>query len=117
MITIMPADKAFLQEIAAPEGVDALVLRGSDGLVEGHACFRLEGDTVEILSVTCDEPIMVGGMIRSILNAGDYRGAFFGFCRVPALEKELLRLEFQPVEEGWHISIAEFFRGKCPGEQ
>lgn len=116
MITIMPADKAELQALQAPAGTDALILRGSDGAVEGHTFFRLEGDTVEILSVTCDEPIMVSGMLRSVLNAGDHRGADFGFCRVESLASELRRLEFQPVEDGWRISIAEFFRGKCAGE-
>ncbi len=116
MITILPADEAFLKEINAPAGIKALVLRGSDGAIEGHALFRVDGDAVEILSVTCDEPIMVSGMIRSVLNAGEYHGANFGLCRVAALEKVLLSMEFKPVEEGWRINIAEFFRGKCAGE-
>lgn len=44
MITIMPADEAFLAEISAPAGADALVLRDSAGTVEGYALFRLAGD-------------------------------------------------------------------------
>lgn len=119
MITIMPADEAFLAEISAPAGADALVLRNSTGTVEGHALFRLAGDAVEILQVVTEEPLMTEGLIRSVLNAGDYRGAVTGICRVAALEPVLRRLEFVPDADGdgWCISIAAFFRGKCPGEK
>ena len=51
MITILPADEAFLQSIAAPEGNEAMVLRDSDGSVFGHAQFRMAGERVEVLSV------------------------------------------------------------------
>lgn len=113
----MPADKAFLDGISAPAGTDALVLRNSDGTVEGHALFRIQGDTVEILGVKAPDVLMTDGLIRSVLNAGDYRGALYGFCRNPSLEKELKHLEFQQKEDGWHISIDAFFRAPCPSEK
>lgn len=113
MITIMPADKAFLDTLGVDDGVEALVLRESDGTVSGHALFRVEGDTVELLGVTSDEPLMVDGLIRSVLNAGDYRGAVEGLCRIEALYPQLKRLEFAPAEDGWRVSLEQFFRAGC----
>ncbi len=118
MITIMPADEAFLQSINVPEGVDALVLRDSREEVTGHALFRVAGDTVEILSVVSDEPLMVDGLIRSVLNAGDYRGAQYGMCRESSLAPNLKRLEFKQTDDGFKVSLEEFFRtGGCCGEK
>ena len=116
MITIMPADEAFLTSIDCPPGADALVLRDSAGTVEGHVLFRVDENVVEVLGVECREPLMVSALIRSVLNAGDYRGATTGLCRVAALENELRRLEFRPGEDGWRVSLEEFFHGKCAGE-
>ncbi len=113
MITIMPADKAFLDSIGAGADVEALVLRESDGTVSGHALFRVEGDTVELLGVVSDEPLMVDGLIRSVLNAGDYRGAQYGLCRIESLLPHLKRLEFTPSEDGWRVSLETFFRAGC----
>ena len=113
MITIRPADKAFLEEIAAPAGADAMVLRDSDGTVFGHALFVVQGDTVEILHVQSQEPLMVEGLIRSVLNTGDCRGAVRGLCRVQVLQPVLKRLEFAPDEDGWTVSIDAFFHGDC----
>ncbi len=113
VITIMPADKAFLDSIGADAGVDALVLRESDGTVSGHALFTVTGDTVELLGVVSDEPLMVDGLIRSVLNAGDYRGAQYGLCRVESLLPHLKLLEFTPAEDGWRVSLEAFFRAGC----
>lgn len=113
MITIMPADKAFLDTLGVEDGVEALVLRESDGTVSGHALFRVMGDTVELLGVTSDEPLMVDGLIRSVLNAGDYRGATEGLCRIEAFFPQLKRLEFAPAEDGMRVSLEAFFRAGC----
>ena len=113
MITILPADKAFLDSIQAPACVDAMVLRDSTGAVTGYALFAMEGETIEVLRVQSDEPLMVDGLIRAVLNTGDCRGATMGLCRQPQLEQTLRRLEFEPADEGWQVSIAHFFRGEC----
>ena len=113
MITIRPADEAFLKEIQAPPGTDAMVLRDSGGQVTGHAIFRMAGDRVELLSVTAEEPLLVDGLIRSVLNTGDCRGAVTGLCREESLALILRRLEFEPGEEGYTVSLAKFFRGEC----
>lgn len=113
MITIRPADEAFLQSIAAPEGVDAMVLRDSDGSVFGHALFRVAGDRVEVLSVHTDLPVMAEGLVRSVLNTGDCRGATEGFCADDSLAPMLRHLEFTPVEGGYAVSLEQFFRGEC----
>lgn len=113
MITIMPADEAFLQSISAPEGADAMVLRDSGGTVDGHALFRMDGDAVEILSVQTDVPMMTEGLIRSVLNTGDCRGAVKGVCRVDSLAPVLRRLEFEEENGAWTVSIEKFFRGEC----
>lgn len=113
MITIRPADKAFLEEIKAPAGTDAMVLRDSDGSVYGHALFVMQGDTVEVLHAESAEPLLVEGLIRAVLNTGDCRGASIGLCRNVALEPLLRRLEFLPSEEGWTVSIEAFFHGDC----
>lgn len=113
MITILPADKAFLQSVAAPDGVEAMVLRDSDGTVFGHALFRVTGDRVEVLSVRTDLPVMAEGLIRSVLNAGDCRGATEGFCSDESMSAMLRHLEFQPTENGYAVSLAQFFRGEC----
>lgn len=113
MITIIPADEIFLQSVGVPEGVDALVLRDSRQEITGHALFRIDGEYVELLQVVCDDPLLVDGLIRSVLNAGDYRGALYGLCRVDSLTVHLKRLEFQPTEDGWRVSLDAFFRAGC----
>lgn len=113
MITIQPADKAFLQSVAAPDGVDAMVLRDSDGTVLGHALFSVSGDTVEILSVHTEVPLMTEGLIRSVLNTGDCRGAVTGLCRDEGLAPLLKRLEFVPGQDGYTVSIPDFLYGEC----
>lgn len=113
MITILPADEAFLHSIAAPDGVEAMVLREGDGSVFGHALFRMDGDRVEVLSVHTDLPVMAEGLIRSVLNVGDCRGAVEGFSANEELAPMLRRLEFAPVEGGYAVSLAQFFRGEC----
>ena len=113
MITILPADKAFLQSVAAPADADAMVLRDSDGAVFGHALFRMVGDRVELLSVHTELPMMAEGLIRSVLNTGDCRGATEGFCADENLAPMLRRLEFEPTEGGYAVSLEQFFRGEC----
>ena len=113
MITIQPADKAFLCDIAAPDAADAMVLRDSDGTVLGHALFTVSGDTVEILSVETDLPMMAEGLIRSVLNTGDCRGASIGLCRLESLAPMLKRLEFVPTDGGYTVSIQSFLYGEC----
>lgn len=113
MITILPADKAFLESLAAPEGVEAMVLRDSDGSVFGHSLFRMAGERVEVLSVHTDLPVMAEGLIRAVLNVGDCRGATVGFCANEALAPMLRHLEFEPVEGGYAVSLSQFFRGEC----
>ena len=113
MITICPADKAFLESVSAVDGADAMVLRDSDGRITGHGVFRVEGDTIEILSVEAEEPLLVDGIIRSILNTGDCRGAKTGICRLNELAKILCRLEFTEENGLWSVSIEKFFRGEC----
>ncbi len=113
MITIRPADKAFLESIDAPADTDAMVLRDSDGTITGHGLFRVDGDTIEVLAVQAQEPLLVDGIIRSILNTGDCRGATTGICRVAELEKVLRRLEFTEESGLWSVSIEKFFHGEC----
>lgn len=113
MITILPADKVFLQSVAAPEDAEAMVLRDSDGSVFGHALFGMAGERVELLSVHTELPVMAEGLIRSVLNAGDCRGATVGFCADETLAPMLRRLEFEPVEGGYSVSLEQFFRGDC----
>ena len=113
MITIMPADKAFLQSISAPDGADAMVLRDSSGTIDGYALFCVNGDAVEILSVETELPMMTEGLIRSVLNTGDCRGAVKGICRDGALAPILRRLEFEQENDVWTVSIEKFFRGEC----
>ena len=113
MITIQPADKAFLERVSAPADTDAMVLRDSDGTVLGYALFQVYGDTVEVLSVQTDEPLMTEGLIRSVLNTGDCRGAKTGLCRIEELASLLKRLEFIPQEDGYTVSIQAFLYGEC----
>lgn len=113
MITILPADKDFLQSIAAPADADAMVLRDGDGAVFGHALFRMAGDRVELLSVHTELPMMAEGLIRSVLNTGDCRGATEGFCTDENLAPMLRRLEFEPTEGGYAVSLEQFFHGEC----
>ena len=113
MITILPADKALCEQLGVPADREAMVLRDSDGHITGHAVFAVSGDRVELFSVAAEEPLLVDGLIRSVLNAGDYRGAAFGLCRDAALAPILRRLEFEATEEGYLVSLAHFFRGDC----
>lgn len=113
MITILPADKSFLDSVAAPFGTDAMVLRDAENTVEGYALFRIEGDTVEILRVEATEPLMKDGLIRAVLNTGDCRGATIGLCREESLALLLERLEFEKKTDAWVISIDRFFHEEC----
>ena len=113
MITIMPADKAFLQSIEAPLGTDAMVLRDSGGSVDGYALFRVEGEVIEILRVETSLPMMTEGLIRAVLNTGDCRGAVTGICRDSALGTVLSHLEFKEQDGVWCVLIENFFHGEC----
>lgn len=113
MITILPADKTVLQQLGVPAGREAMVLRDSDGRITGHATFTVTGDIVELLTVTAEEPLLVDGLIRAVLNTGDYRGAVTGLCRDESLSLTLRRLEFVAGEDGYTVSLASFFRGDC----
>ncbi len=113
MITIQPADKAFLESVCAPADSDAMVLRDNSGEVFGYALFRMLGDTVEVLSVHTDEPLMTEGLIRSVLNTGDCRGAVTGLCRDTALAPILKRLEFVESDAGYTVCIQDFLYGEC----
>lgn len=116
MITILPADEAFLQEIQAPAGTDAMVLRDKDGTVFGHALFQVSGEEIEILQVETNMPLMTEALIRAVLNTGDCRGAVTGVCREEALADVLKRLEFRKKAERYEVSIDAFFRSGCHGE-
>ena len=113
MITILPADKAFLDSIAAPTGADAMVLRDSDGTVFGHALFTVVGDAVEVLAVHTEMPVMAEGLIRSVLNTGDCRGATVGICRDESLAPLLRPLEFEPKDGVYTDSVQAFLYGDC----
>ena len=111
MITILPADEAFLREVNAPADAEAMVLREKDGTVFGHALFRATEDAVEILGIETEEPLMTEGLIRAVLNAGDCRGLPAGVCRVETLAPVLERLEFVKTDNFWSVDIENFFRG------
>lgn len=113
MITILPADKAFLESIAAPTGADAMVLRDTDGTVFGHALFAVAGDRVEILSVQTDAPMMTEGLIRAVINTGDCRGAAYAVCRLEELVPILERLEFELQDGIYTVSVQQFLYGEC----
>ena len=113
MITIMPADKAFLERISAPAGADAMVLRDSDGTVCGHALFTVAGPRAEIVSVCTDEPLMTEGLIRAVINAADCRGATHAVCGVGELISTLKRLEFTLQEGVYTVDVHHFLYGEC----
>ena len=113
MITIMPADKAFLEKIAAPVGADAMVLRDSDGTVFGHILFTTAGDRAEILSVETDVPLMTEGLIRAVINAADCRGLTYVVCAVEALTPTLQRLEFVLQDGIYTVAVHSFLYGEC----
>ena len=113
MITIMPADKAFLEQISAPAGVDAMILRDSDGTVFGHALFTVVGDTAEILSVHTDAPMMTEGLIRAVINTADCRGAVCAICRAESLIPTLQRMEFVVQDGIPTVDVHQFLYGEC----
>ena len=113
MITIMPADKAFLESISAPAGADAMVLRDSDGSVFGHAVFTVSGASAELVSVHTDMPMMTEGLIRAVINTADCRGASAVICREEALIPVLKRLEFEPQDRVYTVSVQQFLYGEC----
>ena len=113
MITIMPADKAFLDGISAPVGVEAMVLRDGDGTVFGYALFSMLGESTEILSVHTDEPMMTEGLIRAVINTADCRGAVSAVCRDESLIPTLKRLEFVPQDGVYAVDVHHFLYGEC----
>ena len=113
MITIMPADKLFLEQIDASVGADAMVLRDNDGTVFGHAVFSVAGDTAEILSVETEAPMMTEGLIRAVINTADCRGATYAVCRVEELIPVLKRLEFAPRDGVYTVEVYDFLYGEC----
>lgn len=113
MITIMPADKAFLDSVSAPQGVDAMVLRDGDGTVFGYALFIVKGDTAELIAVQTEEPMMTEGLIRSVINTADCRGAVSVVCSVEALYPVLKRLEFTLQNGAYIVDVHHFLYGEC----
>ena len=112
MITITPADEAYRRDAGLGSGTDAMLLR-EGGAITGRALFRMNGDEIEILAVECDEPLMKDGLIRSVLNTGDCRGAVTGVCRIGELGAVLRGLEFREKDGVWRVSIEDFFRAGC----
>ncbi len=113
MITILPADEAFLKDINAPHGADAMVLRDSSGAVDGYALFTVDGDEVEVLCVQTALPLMAEGLVRAVLNTGDCRGAQWGVCRDESLAPMLKKLEFELQDGVYRVLIEKFFHGEC----
>ena len=113
MITIMPADKAFLESVCAPLGADAMVLRDSDGTVFGHALFTAAGETAELISVHTEEPMMTDGLIRAVINAADCRGAVSVVYRGEELIPVLKRLEFVLQDDVYTVDVQHFLYGEC----
>ena len=113
MITIMPADKAYLDAIAAPVGADAMVLRDSDGTVFGYALFTVAGETAELISVHTEVPMMTDGLIRAVINAADCRGAVSVVYRAEELIPVVKRLEFVPQNGVYAVDVHHFLYGEC----
>ena len=113
MITITPADKVFLESISAPQGVDAMVLRDSDGTVFGYALFTVTGETAELIAVQTEESMMTEGLIRSVINTADCRGAVTVTCRAEALVSVLKRLEFTLDNGVYTVDVRHFLYGEC----
>ena len=113
MITITPADKAFLESLSVPQGVDAMVLRDSDGTVFGYALFSVMGETAELFAVQTEESLMTEGLIRSVINTADCRGAVSVICRVEALASVLKRLEFTLQDGVYTVDVHRFLYGEC----
>ena len=90
----------------------AFALQNSFGDKIGYGV-TVDGDAVEILAVDTALPMMCEGLIRSVLNTGDCRGAVRGVCRDNALVPILRRLEFEEDNGVWTVSIEKFFRGEC----
>ena len=66
-----------------------------------------------MLSVHTELPVMAEGLVRAVLNAGDCRGAIYGFCADETMASMLRHLEFEPTESGYIVSLEKFFRGEC----
>lgn len=116
MITIKRADEAFLRQVKAPADSEAMVLRDGDGAPRGYALFRVDAEAVELLAVEAAEPLLAEGLVRSVLNVGDCRGALTGVCAEPTLFPLVRRLEFREKDGRYEVSIDAFFRTGCHHE-
>ena len=122
MIAILPADdsqRRLLFEKAAlccDDSGRAMVLTDA-GSAKGSILYRLEGQAVRLLTLSCTDPVDAEGLIRAALNAAQREGARTGFCAGGEWEVWAERLGFLPEKEGFAVSLSEFFARKCCQER
>ncbi len=117
MITIVPASPSEGAAIREREGFPAaacLILRdGADPA--GYVCYQIEGSRLELLAVRGEDGLLLEGLVRAALNAGELEGASEAFCRGADPAALLERLGFQRKEEELSVSIRAFFSRPCRG--
>ena len=115
--TIVPASPSEGAAIREREGFPAaacLILR--DGAEPaGYVCYQIEGSRLELLAVRGEDGLLLEGLVRAALNAGELEGASEAFCRGADPAALLERLGFQRKEEELSVSIRAFFSRPCRG--
>lgn len=118
MITILPADNETTKALAEKENIllpaFAMVMSAGNETL-GHVLYRVENDTLEILTLYSCDAMLEEGLVRAALNDGVNRRAVTAFCNNTALFFLLESLGFRLENGTMSIFIPDFFNRPCHG--
>ena len=117
MLTIVPADERRCRLLAQTYGFSALqgMVAHSGDREEGIGVYVLQKDTLELVDIQAEDPLVLDGLLRAILNTGYRGGAKWAVCRHTRLTDVLRAEGFLATENGMRVDIAAFFARPCRG--
>ena len=120
MIAIAAAEGQLYTELTArdrmPEGAVCLTATEKENVI-GRIWYVVTEKHAELLFLSEGEEVLREGLVRAALNAAELAGAREALCHCADMAPLLERLKFLRGEEGWSVSIGEFFSRPCRGHQ
>lgn len=117
MITILPADNEAVSRYASAENsaYDRAMVMTERGEELGHMLYAVNGETVWLGRVICQEKLLADGLLRGVLNAAQNAGCHTAVSPVKEDHPFLKTYGFREKDETVFISIGGFFSGGCKG--
>lgn len=117
MLTIVPAGEERRQQLSqrfACHGVQGMIARAGEEEL-GAGVYILEGETLRLLELAAQDSLLLDGLLRAVLNAGQRAGAKRAVCSVASLAAFLQEEGFFPGPDGYGVELSAFFARPCRG--